>query len=94
MVFQTVDPRFNLEVANFGSGNDRVLIFRAPNAPDEWEQIDSTRTILIGGAVARRELKRMLDSRSEGLGRPALQDRIPGGINSRTHTAMRKFFNL
>lgn len=83
---------FNLEVINFGASNDRVLVFRLAGAGTNspWEKIEGTRTLLIGGKPARREMKRMLNS----LGRSALKKAIPGGINSRTHTAMRKYFGL
>lgn len=81
-----------LEVTNFGERNDRVLVFRWLGAGmnASWEKIEGTRVLLIGGKPARREMKRMLNS----LGRAALKELIPGGMNSRTHTAMRKYFGL
>lgn len=92
-MFTRIDPNFRIEAANFGERNDRMIVFRLIDGPDEWEQIPGTRAILIGGTAARRELRRLLDSSAEGTGhgRPKLQELIPGGINSRTHHAMRKF---
>ncbi len=83
---------FNLEAMNFGERNNRVLVFRlvGVGGAGSWEKIKGTRTLLIGGKPARREMKRMLNS----LGRAALKEAIPGGINSRTHTSMRKYFDL
>ena len=95
-MFQQMDKRFKLEVANFGSGNNRVVVFRliGANMDSEWEQITGTRALLIGGEKARAELRRLIDSSAEGLGRPALQSVIPGGFNGRSHNAMRKFVGL
>ena len=66
----------------------------APSTSSEWEQIEGSRILLIGGAAARSELRRLLDSSADGLGRPTLQKIFPGGMNSRTHTAMRRFVGL
>ncbi len=95
-MFQTIDPAFKLQTANFGSRNDRVLVIALIGATleDEWEQIEGSRILLIGGKVAREELKRFLDTKSGGLNRERLKEKLPGGMNSRTHTAMRKFCGL
>ncbi|MFT5196168.1 MAG: hypothetical protein ACI9EW_002736 [Cellvibrionaceae bacterium] len=96
MMFNTIDPQFNLQTANFGTRNDRVLVIALKGATleDEWEQIEGSRILLIGGEIAREELKRFLDTKSGGLNRKKLKEQIPGGMNSRTHTAMRKFCGL
>ena len=92
-MFQPIDSQFNLQAANFGSTNDRVLVISLIGAKleDEWQQIEGSRILLIGGEPARAELMRMLDSKKNGLSRGKLQNQLPGGMNSRTHTAMRKF---
>ena len=95
-MFHQIDDKFKIEVANFGAGNNRVLILRLSGAGIDapWEQIKGTRALLIGGTAARHEMKRLMDSRRGGLGRPALHEAIPGGINGRSHTAMRKYVGL
>lgn len=92
--FQSIEG-FNLEVASFGEGaNSRIIVFRQPGADGPWEKIGRAVALLIGGESARRELRRFLDSDGEGYGRRRLQDIIPDGISSSTHTNMRKWLGL
>ena len=95
-MFQRIDPRYNLQAANFGSTNDRVLVISLIGADleDEWIKIPGSRILLIGGDSALEELTLLLDSQNNGLSRGKLQMQLPGGMNGRTHTAMRKFCGL
>ena len=82
---------YQLEAANFGdSANDRVLVIRLLGGPDVWEQVEGTRLLLIGGKNAREEFRRLLDEH----GRTTLAEMLPGGVNGRSHTAMRKYVGL
>lgn len=85
---------FDIEAENFGgSANERVLILRlvgGGDGDDVWEQVAGTRIVLVGGWAIKQELKRLLIRH----GRPALDKMIPGGINGRTHTNMRRFVGL
>lgn len=83
---------FDIEAENFGgSANERVLILRLVSGGDDvWEQVVGTRIVLVGGWAIKQELKRLLIRH----GRPTLNEMIPGGMNGRTHTTMRKFVGL
>lgn len=97
-MFKLVADGFNIEAANFGEANNRVIVFRVPKAMSymPWEQVEGTRILLIGGEAVTRELRRLLDSSrdGDGFGRPHLQKIIPGGISSRSHTALRMHVGL
>jgi hypothetical protein len=96
-MFQLIDPQFNLQAVNFGSTNNRILIIALIGTnfeEDEWVQIPESRILLVGGKPAFEELALMLDSKSNGLSRAKLQRQLPGGMNGRTHTSMRKFVGL
>ncbi|MFK7805784.1 MAG: hypothetical protein AB8G95_29410 [Anaerolineae bacterium] len=96
LMFLRINPNFNLQAANFGSNHDRVLVIALIGATleDDWEQIDGSRMLLIGGKAAKEELKRCLDTKSGGLNRQTLKELLPGGMSSRAHTSLRKFCGL
>ncbi len=89
-MFKLIVEGFKIEAASFGERNSRVLVFRVAGGDDIWEQVTGKRVLLIGGAVARREIKRLLSD----YGRPSLQNRIPGGISGSVHTALREYVGL
>ena len=81
---------YQLEVANTGRSNGRILVFRVPGGADEWEQVGNARVLIIGGDTARDEIRQMLVNN----GRPKLQSLIPDGISSSVHTALREYVGL
>lgn len=92
-MFTQIKP-FNIEVAAFGKRHNRVTIFRLINGTDDWQMIQGSRAILIGGEKAETEMKKLLDSSNGGLSRSQLDSAVPSGLDSRTHSNFRKFVGL
>ena len=80
---------YQLEVSSSGRSNGRILVFRS-GGEDVWEQVGNARVLVVGGPAAKRELRQLLLD----VGRPSLQEYIPGGISSSVHTALREYVGL
>ena len=89
MEFKKLDG-FNLEVASSGFSSARILVFRTPDCGSPWDQVEGSRIVVVGGDIAKRELKKLLTE----YGRDRLQSVVPGGISGSPHTALRTYVGL
>lgn len=81
-----------IEVASFGASKGRILIFRSTDtrAPDTWQKIPGTQTIIVGGDHAKTALTNAL----KNLGRTQIEKTIPGSISGRTLTNIRRWLGI
>lgn len=89
MIFKELEE-YGLQVATTGASSARIIVIRDPGGGDVWDQVEGSRVLVVGGAVAVRKLRELLAN----VSRRQLQDLIPGGVSSSVHTSLRKFVGL